>query len=191
MILRFKEYILLTFSLGVQDQPDSASLSEPLNTLIKVFSSYDNIDLDHFRPIENYLERRFLPEGYVLWKQNDQPDGLYIIESGILKASYKFADHTPCIAESMVPGTLAGEMSALSNLPRNATVTVEQDAIVWVLSTENLARLEFEQPKLSRTFLGLILKGPRLFFPQTIALTFSLAAKIDHDILLSALASRQ
>jgi sulfate permease, SulP family len=59
----------------------------------------------------------------------------------------------------MVPGTLAGELSALSNLPRNATVVVEQDAIVWMLSTENLAQLELEQPKLARTFLGLILKG--------------------------------
>ena len=59
----------------------------------------------------------------------------------------------------MVPGTLAGEMSALSNLPRNATVTVEQDATVWMLSTDNLARLEQDQPKLAKTVLGLILKG--------------------------------
>jgi sulfate permease, SulP family len=103
--------------------------------------------------------RRILPEGYVLWNQNDPPDGLYIVESGILRASYQFADHTPSIDESMVPGTLAGELSALSNLPRNATVVVEQDAIAWMLSTENLARLELEQPKLARTFLGLILKG--------------------------------
>lgn len=95
----------------------------------------------------------------MLWNQNDPPDGLYIVESGILRASYRFADHTPSIDESMVPGTLAGEMSALSNLARNATVIVEQDATVWKLSTENLARLELEQPKLARTFLGLILKG--------------------------------
>lgn len=160
---------------GFQEQPDPTFVTEPLNTLMKAFSSYGNIDLDHFRPIENYLERRILPEGYVLWNQNDPPDGLYIVESGILRASYRFADHTPSIDESMVPGTLAGEMSALSNLARNATVIVEQDATVWKLSTENLARLELEQPKLARTFLGLILK----------------AAKIDHDILLSALASRQ
>jgi sulfate permease, SulP family len=146
-------------SVGIQGQHEPTFITEPLSTLTKAFSSYGSVDAEHFRPIENYLERRTLPQGYVLWKQNDLPDGLYIIESGILRASYKFADHTPSINESMMPGTLAGEMSALSNLPRNATVIVEQDATVWMLSTENLARLELEQPKLARTVLCLILKG--------------------------------
>jgi SulP family sulfate permease len=157
--LRLSEMFNLRRSPGVSGQQQDTFASEPLNTLIKAFSSHGHIDADLFRPIENYLERRILQEGSVLWNQNDLPDGLYIIESGILRATYKFADHTPSIEESMVPGTLAGEMSALSNLPRNATVTVERDAVVWMLSTENLARLESEQSKLARTFVGLILKS--------------------------------
>jgi len=149
--------------------------SEPQNILSKAFSSYGELDSDLFRPIGKYLERVSVPEGYVLWKQDDPPDGLYIVESGVLRASYKFGDHLDCVEESMVPGTVAGELSALSSLPRNATVVVERSATLWRLSTENLARLESEEPKLARCFLRLILK----------------AAKIDHDILLSALASRR
>lgn len=105
------------------------------------------------------MERITLPEGFVLWVQNDPPDGLYILEAGILRASYQFSDHTPMIEESMVPGTLAGELSALSSLPRNATVVVERDATLWKMSMGNLARLDVERPELSRAFLGLILKG--------------------------------
>ncbi|KAF5375834.1 hypothetical protein D9615_008236 [Tricholomella constricta] len=149
--------------------------SEPHNTLMKAFGSYGDLDPDLFRPIERYLKRMSVPEGEVLWKQDDPPDGLYIVESGVLRASYKFAEHLRCVEESMVPGTVAGELSALSSLPRNATVVVERAATLWKLSTENLARLEQEEPKLARNFLRLILK----------------AAKIDHDILLSALAARQ
>jgi len=160
-------------SLGIREQHEPIFNTEPLNTLAKVFSSYDNIDSDHFRPIENYLEQRILTEGSVLWNQNDLPDGLYIVESGILRASYKFADHTPSIEESMVSGTLAGEMSALSGLPRNATVIVERDAVVWRLSMENLARLELEQPKLARTFLGLILKGLWIIVERDARVDFS------------------
>jgi len=164
-----------TIGNDIQQQPSQTPLPEPLRSLFKAFSSFEKIDSDQLRPIENYLEQRFLPTGSVLWRQGDQPDGLYIVESGILRASYRFADHTPAIEESMVPGTVAGEMSALSNLPRNATVVVEREATVWKLSTENLALLELEQPMFARSFLRLVLK----------------AAKIDHDILLSALASRQ
>jgi len=154
---------------------DTEYPSEPQNTLAKAFSSYGELDSDLFQPIGKYLERLSVPEGYVLWKQDDPPDGLYIVETGVLRASYRFADHMPCVEESMVPGTVAGELSTLSSLPRNATVVVERAATLWKLSTENLARLELEEPKLARCFLRLILK----------------TAKIDHDILLSALASRR
>ena len=133
--------------------------TEPLNTIVRAFSSYGDIDADLFRPIEEYLEKISVPEGSVLWRQNDPADGLYIVEAGILRATYQFSDHTPTIEESMVPGTLAGELSALSSLPRNATVVVERDATLWKLSMENLARLDVERPDLSRAFLRFILKG--------------------------------
>ncbi|KAG5643844.1 hypothetical protein DXG03_009575 [Asterophora parasitica] len=138
---------------------DSDYPTEPQNTLVKAFSSYGDLDPDLFRPIEKYLDRICLPEGEVLWNQNDSPDGLYIVEAGVLRASYKFADHLKCVEESMVPGTVAGELSALSSLPRNATVFVERAATLWRLSNDNLTRMELEEPALARTFLRLILKG--------------------------------
>ncbi|KAJ7119614.1 sulfate transporter family-domain-containing protein [Mycena epipterygia] len=157
-------------------QPLEPGISaEPYNTLVKAFSSYGDVDLQQFRPMLSYLQRMSLPEGFVLWRQDDPADGLYIIESGVLRASYKFSDHSQSIEESMVPGTLAGELSALSNLPRNASVVVERSAVLWKLSIEDLRRLENADPVLARIFTQLVLK----------------AAKIDTDILLSALASRQ
>ena len=150
----------LTFSISeLRPRLTVEYSTEPLNTIVRAFSSYGDIDTDLFRPIEKYLEKISIPEGTVLWRQNDPPDGLYIIEAGILRASYQFSDHTPMIEESMVPGTLAGELSALSSLPRNATVVVERDATLWKMSMENLARLDVERPDLSRAFLRFIFKG--------------------------------
>ncbi|KAJ7902840.1 sulfate transporter family-domain-containing protein [Mycena olivaceomarginata] len=154
---------------------ESGISAEPFNTLVKAFSSYSDVDLEQFRPMLSYLQRMSVPEGLILWRQNDPADGLYIIESGVLRASYKFSDHSEAIEESMVPGTLAGELSALSNSPRNASVVVERSAVLWKLSLSSLRRLEEEEPILARKFTQLVLK----------------AAKIDNDILLSALASRQ
>lgn len=118
----------------------------------------------------SYFQRMSVPEGLILWRQDDPADGLYIIESGVLRASYKFSDHSESIEESMVPGTLAGELSALSNLPRNASVVVERAAVLWKLSVHNLRRLEDQEPILARQFMQLVLKGAQSFlFVSSIA----------------------
>lgn len=92
----------------------------------------------------------------------------------------------------MVPGTLAGELSALSGLPRNATTVVEQPAVVWRLSMDAMRRMEKEEPELAREFLGLVLKCEWSLLLRRGRETDerSAAAKVDYDILLSALATR-
>ena len=127
--------------------------------MIKAFGSYGVADREEFRPLVAYLERMALPEGYVLWRQGDESDGLYIVESGVLRAVFYFADHTRPTVESMVPGTVAGELSALSDSPRNATCTVERPAVLWKLSTASMRRMETEEPDLARKFTKLVLKG--------------------------------
>ncbi|KAH9929173.1 sulfate transporter family-domain-containing protein [Fomitopsis serialis] len=156
-------------------EAEVADAPEPYNTLVKVFSSYGRVDRDDFAPLIRYLERVCPAESTVLWRQGDDSDGLYIVESGVLRATYQFGEHTRPTEESMVPGTLAGELSALTGLSRNATCVVERQAVLWKLSTEDLHRLGEEQPKLAREFTRLVLK----------------AAKLDYDILIAALATRQ
>ncbi|OBZ73456.1 Uncharacterized protein C24H6.11c [Grifola frondosa] len=162
-----------------RDHPDHDALTidteEPFNTLVRAFSTYGPIERDRFAPLLPFLERIIAPEGAVLWKQGDDPDGLYIVESGILRAVYHFSEPTPRMEESMVPGTIAGELSALSGLSRNATCIVERQAVVWKLSLESMRRLETQHPDLAREFTMLVLK----------------AAKLDYDILITALATRQ
>ena len=134
--------------------------SEPLHTLLKAFGpSFDAVDHASLSALTPYFEHVAFPAGAVLWEKDDPPNGLYIIQSGVLRASYKFAEHTPIIEESMVSGTLAGELSALSGLPRNARVVVERDAVLWRLAAESMTRLEEEHPHLAQQFVRLVLRG--------------------------------
>lgn len=144
-------------------------------SLSRAFSSYGHVNADQFHPLLASFERVAATEKTTLWELGDPPDGLYLIESGVLRAIYSFPDRKDTFEESMVGGTLAGELSALSNLPRNARVVVEKDAVLWRLSMEKLAKLETEHPELARVFFHMVLK----------------VAKTDYDILLSALAARQ
>ncbi|KAF9072486.1 sulfate transporter family-domain-containing protein [Rhodocollybia butyracea] len=148
---------------------------EPFPTLIRAFSSFGDVDYNQFRLLIPYLRRMSYPTGFVLWRQGDASDGLYLIERGVLRAKYQFAEYTQNIEESMVPGTLAGELSALSLLPRNATAVVERPAVLWKLSIEDLRRMEMNEPVVARMFTRMVLKS----------------AKIDYDTLLAALAIRQ
>jgi SulP family sulfate permease len=164
-----------TIATELISQPEPETDVEPLNTLTKAFSSYGNIDPLLFQPISKYFERISVPAGHILWRQGDPPAGLFIIESGVLRASYEFANLVQHFDESMVAGTVAGEMSALSDSPRNSTVVAEHPSVLWKLSNENIQRLQTEEPALARVFIQLVLK----------------AAKLDYDVLLSAVASRQ
>jgi len=148
-----------TIANEVLSEPPRDFNAEPINTLRKAFSSYGDIDPVLFQPISGYLERISAPTGHVLWRQGEPSDGLYIIESGVLRASYRFQNTEQHFEESMVAGTVAGEMSALSDSPRNATVVVEHPAVLWKFSNENIQRLQVEEPGLARIFIQLVLKG--------------------------------
>jgi SulP family sulfate permease len=132
--------------------------TEPLHTLEQAFSPYTT-DRTLLEQLASYFERIAVPEGYVVWKQGEPADGLYVVGTGVLRATYQFAPHTPAIEESMVPGTLAGELSGLAGLPRNATVVAERPAVLWRLSTDSLRELEDKKPDLARDFTALVLKG--------------------------------
>lgn len=130
---------------------------------MKVFSSFGLSDPSIYRPLGPYFARVTINEGETLWKQGELSDALYLIESGVLRASYSFPTAT-AIEESMVAGTVAGELSAISGMTRNATVIAERDTVLWRLSTDELRRMEAEKPDLARAFVKLILKCTCLFF---------------------------
>ena len=132
---------------------------EPIPTLMKTFSGYEN-DLSSalFVPMLPYFKQIELPEGRVLWWRGDPPDGLYVIAGGVMRATYTW-DNSDTVSESMVAGTLAGELTGLAGMPRNADVVAEQASVLWRLSNEDWALFKKEQPTLAHRFVELVLKG--------------------------------
>lgn len=93
-------------------------------------------------------------------------DALYLIEIGSLRATYDHGhEHSSDlragpggIQETMVAGTVAGDLSMLSGTKRNATVVAERDGVVWKLNTESLGRMEEEKPEVAREFIKIVLR---------------------------------
>lgn len=74
----------------------------------------------------------------------------------------------------MLAGTVAGELSFLSQQHRNSTVTVENDAKVWRLEGASLNRIQREHPKAYAQLIQTLLR----------------VTADEHDCLMSYLVSR-
>lgn len=77
----------------------------------------------------------------------------------MLRANYTFADRSNSMVESMVAGTVAGEMSFLSRTKRNTDVVAERDSVLWkmdVQAHEELGKKEGWQ--FGRRFEEVVLK---------------------------------
>lgn len=114
---------------------------------------------DFLTDLAPFFTRIEVSSNTVLWRQSDSPDGLYLIESGSLRATYSYDNHTREVQETMVAGTIAGDLSTLSNTARNATTVAERDCVLWRIDLEALERLEKEHPATARRFTRIVLKG--------------------------------
>ena len=59
----------------------------------------------------------------------------------------------------MVAGTIAGDLSTLSDTPRNTTAVAERECVLWKLSRDELGRMEREDPRLAMKLVQVVLKG--------------------------------
>lgn len=125
---------------------------------MQTIGSYTDAPQSFFAQFTPYFSRVSAPAGSTLWRQGDVADGLYLIESGSLRATYEYnADDR--VLETMVAGTVAGDLSTLSDTHRNATVVAERDSVLWKLAPESLAKLEKERPEGAAAFVKIVLKG--------------------------------
>lgn len=64
-----------------------------------------------------------------------------MIEAGMLRAVYILSDGSHSISESMVAGTVAGELSFLSRTKRNTNVVAERDSVLWKMDVDAHERM--------------------------------------------------
>jgi SulP family sulfate permease len=183
-----------------EDSEETSTLSEdqPLPLLIQTFASYpDSPPTSWFAQLTPYLTRQTITANQQLWKQGDLADALYLIEIGSLRANYDHGhDHssdlragTGGIQETMVAGTVAGDLSMLSGTIRNATVVAERDGVVWRLDRDSLERMEAEKPEVAREFIKIVLRC-KSFFSGLSGLGYvadGVAVAEEHDVLAAHL----
>lgn len=72
------------------------------------------------------------PKGTVLFREGDPGKEMYVVQSGQIAITKQIRDVTKLLA-TVGPGEFFGEMSIISNKPRSASATVDEDARLLVI----------------------------------------------------------
>jgi len=109
-----------------------------------------------------YFERKELIQGTVLYTRGDNPDGFYLLQSGILRAEYDLDQGN--YHESIVAGTTCGELPFFSETSRTSTVAAELDCVAWLLTPEKWASMQQKDADVARELLkvGMKLSAERM-----------------------------
>jgi len=96
-----------------------------------------------------YLDRIVLPAGWVLIRQGEPADAMYLIESGRVSARIEQPGGAFLRLRTTMAGALIGEVAIYTGGRRTASVVAEEDCLVTRLTTTALARMERNDPDLA------------------------------------------
>lgn len=95
--------------------------------------------------VADYLHPHAYERGHLLIAQGAADRNLYFLESGNLKVDVR-TDQGPLQLAILGPGTVVGEGSFFSHLPRNASVVAYSNCKVWELNPADFETLGKKHP---------------------------------------------
>ncbi|KAJ1652535.1 hypothetical protein IWQ61_007151 [Dispira simplex] len=133
------------------------NLIPPLGLLIQAFQDLDQVSHeDMLYTVSRCFIRHPLPAGAALWHAGTPAEGLYVVESGLLRLLVEIDGNVKSM-ESILPGTMVGELSFFTRRTRLDTVVAEVDSVLWKLPLDAFETWSQENPKLALDFTRLAL----------------------------------
>jgi SulP family sulfate permease len=105
-----------------------------------------------------YLERLPIPAGHTLFRQGDEPDALYFVESGQLTVLLRVEPQRSMRLRTLSAGTILGEQSFCTRRPHRTTAVAEQPSVLYRFSDAALERLRREAPETAMAFQQFIIR---------------------------------
>lgn len=111
--------------------------------ILKQIPLFSNLDENLHREIIRHIILMYYPKEYVIFKEKDEGDALYIIKKGKIEIYHdpKEEGDLPVKIAEISTGGFFGEMALVSNLPRNASVRALEESEVFILSKDDFKKL--------------------------------------------------
>lgn len=130
---------------------------------VSYFSELDDAALDS---VEQAAIRRAYDPEQVILIEGEPCSGLYIVESGWLKAVKIGLEGREQVLQTLGPGDVFNAISVFTDAPNQATVAALEASVIWLVRREALLRLLDENPALAqhvvKDFAGRVMHLVRL-----------------------------
>jgi CRP/FNR family transcriptional regulator len=120
------------------------------NRILKAVSYFSNLDEAALKLVAQSAVRRSFDPEQVILLEGEPCAGLYIVESGWLKAVKISLDGREQVLQTLKPGDVFNAISVFTEAPNQATVTALETSQVWLVRREALLLLMDERPSLAR-----------------------------------------
>ena len=118
--------------------------------LLKAVSYFSDLDAAALKLLVQSAIRRVYDAGQVILLEGEPCAGLYIVESGWLKAVKIGVDGREQVLQTLGPGEVFNAVSVFTDAPNQATVTALEISQVWVVRREVLLSMLDAHPVLAR-----------------------------------------
>jgi CRP-like cAMP-binding protein len=116
--------------------------------LLKTISYFSNLDSRALDILARSAIRRKYDAGQVVLIEGEPCPGLYIIESGWLKAVKIGLDGREQVLQMLQAGEAFNAISVFTDAPNQASVSALEPSLIWLIPREVLLRLMDEHPQL-------------------------------------------
>ncbi|HKX26811.1 MAG TPA: Crp/Fnr family transcriptional regulator [Blastocatellia bacterium] len=163
--------------------------SEPTNVDLNEFDIplFRNLTAEHLRELSSLIHRKSFSANTTLMTAEQAGEVVYLILGGTVKVHIEQADGGDVIVAILGPGEIIGEMSALGQAIRSASVvTIESSTLLWMDRT-NFQRCLMTMPMLAYNLACILATRLRLANEkiQTLA-TQSVESRVARQILAFA-----
>lgn len=124
--------------------------SEKAKSILKAVSYFAELDDPALASVERAAIRRAYDPEQVILIEGEPCSGLYIVESGWLKAVKIGLEGREQVLQTLGPGDVFNAISVFTDASNQATVAALEASVVWMVQRETLLRLLDEQPALAR-----------------------------------------
>lgn len=126
---------------------------ENLDTVLRGINFLSRFSLSELEKLIAKLKKTSFKKGAVVVREGEEGDFFYFVSKGKVSVWIKKGLGKKLL-KNLGQGEYFGEMALLAGGKRNATVIVEEDADLFVLSREDFRNMLFENPSLTKMVIN-------------------------------------
>lgn len=137
----------------IQDIESNKMDSIYLLTRLRTIDLFKNLAAETLQVLANCCISQDMASGEVIFREGDEGDGIYIIDSGEVSVSRQ-----GILINTLSEGAYFGELALLAEIPRFATITALSEGVLFFLNKQDFDKITDEIPEIMKSINKQVIK---------------------------------